>query len=106
MGGSGCTAVGRAPPPDHSRARARVPAGGLQAVADLLQVDYEMHKTTRDPLNLALRRYAGMTLTNLTFGDVANKVRGAGGGVAGGGRGRPGGGASTSLDLIPASKQP
>lgn len=80
MGGSGCTAVGRAPPPDHSRARARVPAGGLQAVADLLQVDYEMHKTTRDPLNLALRRYAGMTLTNLTFGDVANKVRGAGGG--------------------------
>lgn len=33
-----------------------------------------MHKMTRDPLNLALRRYAGMTLTNLTFGDVANKV--------------------------------
>lgn len=59
------------------------PAGGLQAVADLLQVDYEMHKMTRDPLNLALRRYAGMTLTNLTFGDVANKVRGAAGGWAG-----------------------
>lgn len=53
-----------------------VPAGGLQAVAELLQVDYEMHKMTRDPLNLALRRYAGMTLTNLTFGDVANKVPG------------------------------
>lgn len=50
------------------------PTGGLQAVAELLQVDYEMHKMTRDPLNLALRRYAGMTLTNLTFGDVANKV--------------------------------
>ncbi|CAD7685881.1 unnamed protein product [Nyctereutes procyonoides] len=48
--------------------------GGLQAVAELLQVDYEMHKMTRDPLNLALRRYAGMTLTNLTFGDVANKA--------------------------------
>lgn len=47
-------------------------------MAELLQVDYEMHKMTRDPLNLALRRYAGMTLTNLTFGDVANKVRGAG----------------------------
>lgn len=43
-------------------------------MAELLQVDYEMHKMTRDPLNLALRRYAGMTLTNLTFGDVANKV--------------------------------
>lgn len=43
-------------------------------MAELLQVDYEMHKMTRDPLNLALRRYAGMTLTNLTFGDVANKA--------------------------------
>lgn len=52
------------------------PTGGLQAVAELLQVDHEMHKMTRDPLNLALRRYAGMTLTNLTFGDVANKVPG------------------------------
>lgn len=48
-------------------------------MAELLQVDYEMHKMTRDPLNLALRRYAGMTLTNLTFGDVANKVPGVGG---------------------------
>lgn len=47
-------------------------------MAELLQVDYEMHRMTRDPLNLALRRYAGMTLTNLTFGDVANKVSGAG----------------------------
>lgn len=47
-------------------------------MADLLQVDYEMHKMTQDPLNLALRRYAGMTLTNLTFGDVANKVPGVG----------------------------
>ena len=45
-------------------------------MAELLQVDHEMHKMTRDPLNLALRRYAGMTLTNLTFGDVANKVPG------------------------------
>ncbi|XP_010003629.1 PREDICTED: adenomatous polyposis coli protein 2, partial [Chaetura pelagica] len=47
---------------------------GLQAVAELLQVDYEMHKVTNDPLNLALRRYAGMALTNLTFGDVVNKA--------------------------------
>lgn len=60
-------------PPSH-------PAGGLQAVAELLQVDYEMHKMTSDPLNLALRRYAGMALTNLTFGDVVNKVRGSRGG--------------------------
>lgn len=68
-------------PPGHP-VSLPTPAGGLQAVAELLQVDYEMHKMTRDPLNLALRRYAGMILTNLTFGDVANKVPGAGGGWA------------------------
>ncbi|XP_045432277.1 adenomatous polyposis coli protein 2 isoform X2 [Pipistrellus kuhlii] len=59
---------------DEEYRRAMNELGGLQAVADLLQVDYEMHKMTQDPLNLALRRYAGMTLTNLTFGDVANKA--------------------------------
>lgn len=65
-------------PPAPPCAPSHVTLGGLQAVADLLQVDYEMHKMTQDPLNLALRRYAGMTLTNLTFGDVANKVPGVG----------------------------
>ncbi|XP_051028866.1 adenomatous polyposis coli protein 2 isoform X2 [Acomys russatus] len=59
---------------DEEYRRAMNELGGLQAVAELLQVDYEMHKMTWDPLNLALRRYAGMTLTNLTFGDVANKA--------------------------------
>ncbi|XP_046956793.1 adenomatous polyposis coli protein 2 isoform X2 [Lynx rufus] len=59
---------------DEEYRRAMNELGGLQAVAELLQVDYEMHRMTRDPLNLALRRYAGMTLTNLTFGDVANKA--------------------------------
>uniref|UniRef100_A0A8C6QJD8 Adenomatous polyposis coli protein 2 n=1 Tax=Nannospalax galili TaxID=1026970 RepID=A0A8C6QJD8_NANGA len=59
---------------DDEYRRAMNELGGLQAIAELLQVDYEMHKTTQDPLNLALRRYAGMTLTNLTFGDVANKA--------------------------------
>lgn len=67
---------GGVPCPNHPLSH---PAGGLQAVAELLQVDYEMHKMTSDPLNLALRRYAGMALTNLTFGDVVNKV-GEGGG--------------------------
>lgn len=67
--------------------------GGLQAVAELLQVDYEMHKMTSDPLNLALRRYAGMALTNLTFGDVVNKVPISGG--AGHWRGSPRGGGWT-----------
>lgn len=75
--GGGCRGGPACPQPRH--AHSHVPTGGLQAVAELLQVDYEMHKMTRDPLNLALRRYAGMTLTNLTFGDVANKVPGAGG---------------------------
>ncbi|KAM8765490.1 adenomatous polyposis coli protein 2 [Rhynchonycteris naso] len=59
---------------DEEYRRAMNELGGLQAVAELLEVDYAMHKMTQDPLNLALRRYAGMTLTNLTFGDVANKA--------------------------------
>ncbi|NWS61950.1 APCL protein, partial [Chunga burmeisteri] len=59
---------------DEEYRRAMNELGGLQAVAELLQVDYEMHKMTSDPLNLALRRYAGMALTNLTLGDVVNKA--------------------------------
>lgn len=51
-----------------------VPAGGLQAVAELLQVDCEMFGLSSDHYSVTLRRYAGMALTNLTFGDVANKV--------------------------------
>ncbi|KAL4634829.1 adenomatous polyposis coli protein 2 [Arapaima gigas] len=54
--------------------RAMNELGGLQAVAELLQLDQELHGTQNDPLNLALRRYAGMALTNLTFGDVVNKA--------------------------------
>lgn len=50
------------------------PTGGLQAVAELLQVDCEMFGLTSDHYSITLRRYAGMALTNLTFGDVANKV--------------------------------
>lgn len=50
--------------------------GGLQAVAELLQVDCEMFGLTSDHYSITLRRYAGMALTNLTFGDVANKVGG------------------------------
>lgn len=49
--------------------------GGLQAIAELLQVDCEMYGLTNDHYSVTLRRYAGMALTNLTFGDVANKVR-------------------------------
>uniref|UniRef100_A0A8C4XHZ7 APC regulator of WNT signaling pathway 2 n=1 Tax=Erpetoichthys calabaricus TaxID=27687 RepID=A0A8C4XHZ7_ERPCA len=54
--------------------RAMNELGGLQAVAELLELDHEMHSLNNDPLNVALRRYAGMALTNLTFGDVVNKA--------------------------------
>ncbi|XP_023587743.1 adenomatous polyposis coli protein isoform X4 [Trichechus manatus latirostris] len=49
-------------------------SGGLQAIAELLQVDCEMYGLTNDHYSITLRRYAGMALTNLTFGDVANKA--------------------------------
>ncbi|KAJ8374794.1 hypothetical protein SKAU_G00053740 [Synaphobranchus kaupii] len=54
--------------------RAMNELGGLQAVAELLQLDQELYGMQNDPLNMALRRYAGMALTNLTFGDVVNKA--------------------------------
>ncbi|XP_061680712.1 adenomatous polyposis coli protein 2 isoform X2 [Syngnathoides biaculeatus] len=50
------------------------PPGGLQVVADLIHLDKEMYGMQNDPINMALRRYAGMALTNLTFGDVVNKA--------------------------------
>ncbi|KAG8454581.1 hypothetical protein GDO86_000990 [Hymenochirus boettgeri] len=59
---------------DEEYRRAMNELGGLQAIAELLEVDYQMHRMTDDPLSLALRRYAGMALTNLTFGDVVNKA--------------------------------
>lgn len=43
-------------------------------MAELLQVDCEMFGLSSDHYSITLRRYAGMALTNLTFGDVANKV--------------------------------
>ncbi|XP_071492084.1 adenomatous polyposis coli protein-like isoform X1 [Diadema antillarum] len=48
--------------------------GGLHAIAELLQVDYEVHGSSSDQYTVTLRRYAGMALTNLTFGDVTNKA--------------------------------
>uniref|UniRef100_A0A4W3GUH9 APC regulator of WNT signaling pathway 2 n=1 Tax=Callorhinchus milii TaxID=7868 RepID=A0A4W3GUH9_CALMI len=59
---------------DEEYRRAMNELGGLQAIAELLQVDCDMYGGTNDPLNSALRRYAGMALTNLTFGDVVNKA--------------------------------
>lgn len=49
-------------------------SGGLQAIAELLQLEQELYGMQNEPMNMALRRYAGMALTNLTYGDVVNKV--------------------------------
>ncbi|XP_054645858.1 adenomatous polyposis coli protein 2 isoform X1 [Dunckerocampus dactyliophorus] len=54
--------------------RAMNELGGLQVVADLIHLEQEMYGMQNDPINMALRRYAGMALTNLTFGDVVNKA--------------------------------
>ncbi|RXN09252.1 adenomatous polyposis coli 2-like protein [Labeo rohita] len=53
--------------------RAMNELGGLQAIAELMQLDQELHGMQNEPINMALRRYAGMALTNLTYGDVVNK---------------------------------
>lgn len=49
-------------------------SGGLHVIAELIHLDQETHGTQNDPINMALRRYAGMAMTNLTYGDVLNKV--------------------------------
>ncbi|XP_062280922.1 adenomatous polyposis coli protein 2 [Scomber scombrus] len=54
--------------------RAMNELGGLQVVADLIHLEQEMYGMQNDPINMALRRYAGMAVTNLTFGDVVNKA--------------------------------
>ncbi|XP_069674956.1 adenomatous polyposis coli protein-like isoform X2 [Periplaneta americana] len=60
---------------DEEHRHAMCQLGGLHAVAELIQVDHEAHgSTTGDQYCVTLRRYAGMALTNLTFGDGANKA--------------------------------
>ncbi|KAM8854083.1 adenomatous polyposis coli protein [Synchiropus picturatus] len=59
---------------DEEHRHAMNELGGLQAVAELLQVDCEMFGLSSDHYSITLRRYSGMALTNLTFGDVANKA--------------------------------
>ncbi|XP_059393181.1 adenomatous polyposis coli protein 2-like [Carassius carassius] len=54
--------------------RAMNELGGLQAIAELIQLDQELYGMENEPINMALRRYAGMALTNLTYGDVVNKA--------------------------------
>lgn len=49
-------------------------AGGLQAIAELLQLDHDANGNTTEQYNITMRRYACMALTNLTFGDGTNKA--------------------------------
>ena len=49
-------------------------SGGLQAIAELLQVDHDINGNTTEQYNITMRRYACMALTNLTFGDGTNKA--------------------------------
>ncbi|XP_052133591.1 adenomatous polyposis coli protein isoform X3 [Frankliniella occidentalis] len=60
---------------DEEHRHAMCQLGGLYAIAQLIQVDHEAHgSTTNDQNCVTLRRYAGMALTNLTFGDGTNKA--------------------------------
>lgn len=59
---------------DEEHRHAMCQLGGLQAIAELIQVDQTSHGNTADPSCVTLRRYAGMALTNLTFGDGTNKA--------------------------------
>lgn len=51
--------------------------GALHALAKLVQTDHRVHNGNVVDLSqdsITLRRYAGMALTNLTFGDITNKA--------------------------------
>lgn len=58
---------------DHRYAMCQL--GALQTVSTLIQLDHEVHGPTATDANcITMRRYAGMCLTNLTFGDGNNKA--------------------------------
>ncbi|XP_055953472.1 adenomatous polyposis coli protein-like [Argiope bruennichi] len=59
---------------DEEHRHAMCQLGGLQAIAELIQADHEVHGNTSDQFCVTVRRYAGMALTNLTFGDGNNKA--------------------------------
>ena len=56
---------------DHRKAICEL--GGLQAIAELLQIDHQINENCKDFYSISLRKYAAMTLTNLTFGNIKNK---------------------------------
>lgn len=59
---------------DEEHRQAICSLGGLQAVAELIELDQKISGNTAEHVNVAVRRYACMTLTNLTFGDGTNKA--------------------------------
>uniref|UniRef100_A0A6A7FVB8 Adenomatous polyposis coli homolog n=1 Tax=Hirondellea gigas TaxID=1518452 RepID=A0A6A7FVB8_9CRUS len=60
---------------DEEHRLAMCTLGGLHAIAELVKRDHEAHgATTPDNFCITLRRYAGMALTNLTFGAGGNKA--------------------------------
>lgn len=60
---------------DEEHRHAMCQLGALQTIACLVHYDHAVHGTnTKDQKCILLRRYAGMALTNLTFGDGNNKA--------------------------------
>lgn len=60
---------------DEEHRQAMCLFGAIQAISTIVQLDHETHGIdSKHQHCLTLRRYAGMTLTNLTFGDGHNKA--------------------------------
>ncbi|XP_052692702.1 adenomatous polyposis coli protein-like isoform X2 [Crassostrea angulata] len=59
---------------DEEHRHAICSLGGVQAIAELLEVDHGVHEQGVEQYNITMRRYGCMALTNLTFGDGTNKA--------------------------------
>lgn len=60
---------------DEEHRYAMCQLGALQTIATLIQLDHTVHGSVSSENNcVTMRRYAGMCLTNLTFGDGNNKA--------------------------------
>lgn len=60
---------------DEEHRHAMCQLGALQTISTLIQLDHAVHGPVSTETNcILMRRYAGMCLTNLTFGDGNNKA--------------------------------
>ncbi|XP_078329489.1 uncharacterized protein LOC111111223 isoform X2 [Crassostrea virginica] len=59
---------------DEEHRHAICSLGGVQAIAELLDVDHCIQQGEVEQYNITMRRYGCMALTNLTFGDGTNKA--------------------------------